>query len=135
METDMSENVLSNEKLREIFRGLQEEAGSLLQQKEKALEVIGAVNGRLEKDEMLRNAVEDIPGMSAFAESWLKGENPEASENSVSAVLASFMYYMKTDDAIHDQIPVIGYIDDLRVFAFARELAAEDLDRFAGRNS
>lgn len=127
----MSENVLSNEKLKELFSELCLEAKPMLQQKDKILEIIASVNSRLTEDEMLRNAVEDIPGMSAFAESFIREEYTGASEDSAAAVLAAFMYFMKKEDAIHDAIPVIGYIDDLRVFAFAHDAAAEDLAGFA----
>ena len=41
------------------------------------------------------------------------------------------MYLLKNDDAINDSTPVVGYLDDLRVFSIAREDAKKELAAYS----
>lgn len=124
--------VISNEDLYGLFNELKAEAKELLKDPDRAAELVESAEASIQQNRTLRDAAEGIPEMAAFAKSCVKGEYTAASENSVTAVLSAFLYFMERDDAIHDSIPVIGYVDDLSVFAFAKQAAKEDLAAFSG---
>ncbi len=119
--------VISNEDLYRLFLDLNEQAKSLLSEPEKAIEMLAKAEGALQDNAVLRDAEQGIPELLAFAKSCVHGEYKEAADSSVIAVLSAFLYFTERDDAIHDSIPVIGYLDDLTIFGFAREAAKEDL--------
>lgn len=123
-------DVIDTEKLNALFQEQVKEAEAMLASPEKVLAVIDEVDEKLRKDEVLRNAVEGICELSSFLRSAVTGEFTEASHASVAAVLGSFLYLNKTEDAIHDASPVIGYIDDLGIIATALDIARADFDRY-----
>ncbi len=127
----MSDTVISSEHLNELFSKLFETARLMLGDPQKVLEVLGEVKTALAENESVREAADGITEMLSFAESCAKEEYPYASQESQTAVLSAFLYFVNKDDAIRDLIPVIGYIDDLRVLSFAREIAKEDLEKYA----
>lgn len=124
-------SAISNDDLYRLFSELKAEAKTLLEDPARAEKVLDEGEARLQENRVLRDAAKDIPELAAFARNCISGKYTGASESSVTAVLSAFLYFSERDDAIHDSIPVIGYVDDLSVFAFARQAAAEDLKKYS----
>ena len=127
----MSDNVVGMNELNEQYRKLAEEAKNMLKDPDRVMEVVETVNVMLDHSAVLRNAAEDIPGLVSYVSDSFSGEYTWASEESLTAVLGALLYLIKIDDAIDDSSPVIGYIDDLRVFTIAKETAGKDLKAYA----
>ena len=123
-------SVISNDDLYRLFKELRAEAETLLKDPERAEKILDEGLARYRENKVLQDAAKDIPEMAAFAQNCIKGTYTGASESSVTAVLSAFLYFSERDDAIHDSIPVIGYVDDLSIFAFARQAADSDLKKY-----
>ena len=123
-------NIVGISDLNEQYELLKKEAENIAGDREKVSEIVGRVNSILDKHEVLREAAEDIGGLVSFVTDSVNGDYTWASEGSLAAVLGAFMYLIKSDDAINDNSPVIGYIDDLRVFSIAREDAKKELTAY-----
>ncbi len=123
-------SVVTNEQLSKMFQELSQKARPLSEDPERALAVIDQVEAELAGNEVLHNAVEGIPVMASFARDCVRKIYTEASEKSITAVFTAFLYLIEKEDAIKDSIPVIGYVDDLSIFAIAKEMAKEDLERY-----
>ena len=48
----------------------------------------------------------------------------------VALLLGSFIYFVKKDDLIHDNIPLLGAADDLAVLGLALKLSENELNEF-----
>lgn len=131
----MGDNIVSNHDLNELFLKLTEEAKGYIGDPEKVLEILAKAEGKLEGNKELRKAAGDIPGMADFLKDSVTGDYTGASEEALATVLGAFLYFIKEDDAINDTSPVIGFVDDLRVFTIAGEAAGNDLKRYAAQTA
>ena len=125
-------NIVGINDLNEQYAALKEEAKGIVGDPEKVSELLGKVNSMLDEQQILREASEDIGGLVSFVSDSVNGEYTWASEESLTAVIGAFLYLIKSDDAINDNSPVIGYLDDLRVFSIARKSIRKDLDAYTG---
>lgn len=128
-------NIVGMNDLNKQYAELKEEARGLVKDTEKVSEIVERVNAILDQNEVLREASEDISGLVSFVTDSLSGDYTWASEESLSSVIGAFLYLIKSDDAIDDNRPVIGYIDDLRIFSAARDSIKKDLDAYTGWNA
>ena len=128
---DMSDNVVGISDLNQQYALLKEEVKSIAGDPLKTEEDIAQVNKLLDENRVLREASEDIGGLVSFVSDSISGEFTRASAESLEAVIGAFMYLLKNDDAINDSTPVVGYLDDLRVFSIAREDAKKDLAAYS----
>ncbi len=128
-------NIIGINDLNEQYAELKEEAKNIVSDPEKVSEIVGNVNAILDANQVLREASEDIGGLVSFVTDSVSGEYTWASEESLASVIGAFLYLIKSNDAINDNSPVIGYLDDLRVFSIARESIKKDLDAYAGWSS
>jgi uncharacterized membrane protein YkvA (DUF1232 family) len=51
--------------------------------------------------------------------------------STIAATAAAILYFVNPLDIIPDFIPIIGYIDDLAVFAVALKFIGKDLDKYS----
>ena len=128
-------NIVGINDLNEQYAVLKEEAKGIVGDHEKVSEILGKVNAILDEHQILREASEDIGGLVSFVSDSISGEYTWASEESLTAVIGALMYLLKNDDAINDSTPIVGYLDDLRVFSIAREDAKKNLTAYNAWNS
>lgn len=94
---------------------------------EQAANEIYRLQGRVRVLEAVRDDLETLIRMCRAS---LEFKYIGASETALGLSLAAISYFVSTDDAIPDFIPVIGYQDDAAVIAFVAHQLKDDLLAF-----
>ncbi len=107
-------------KVKDTYRILFDKAQSILDNKEEVLGVIVKAEEKLKDipDEM--RDPEKMELMLQMAKAYLNKEYPITNEKALSAIMAAAIYLADDDGGIiSDDIPIIGFMDDLALIDLA----------------
>ena len=93
---------------------------ALLQQLEQKLLAVPSAGTALSK----------VPLMISMIRSYITKEYTEVSPKVIATLVAAIIYLLKGKDLIPDNIPVLGYADDIAVFAAAFMLDEPELTAY-----
>lgn len=79
----------------------------------------------------VRNAFMNVPVMAQMVKCYVTREYTEVSPKVIVSLVAVFLYLVKKNDIISDDIPVVGYADDLAVATVAMAINEPELTAFA----
>ncbi len=68
--------------------------------------------------------------MIDMVKGYITKQYDKVSPKVVALLLGSFIYFVKKDDLIHDNIPLLGAADDLAVLGLALKLSENELNEF-----
>lgn len=94
---------------------------ALLQQLEQKLLAVPSAGPALSK----------VPLMISMIRSYITKEYTEVSPKVIATLVAAIIYLLKGKDLIPDNIPVLGYADDIAIFAAAFMLDEPELNAYA----
>ena len=78
-----------------------------------------------------KGAAANVPLMIDMVTAYVTKEYTEVSPKVIGALVATFLYLLKSRDLIPDAIPVLGIADDLAVATFAMTLCEPELKAYA----
>jgi len=81
--------------------------------------------------EKVVKSFENIPLMAQMVKSYVTREYTEVSPKVVISLVSAFLYLVKKKDLIPDDIPIVGYADDVAVVAIAMAINEPELKAFA----
>lgn len=120
-----------NMNFEEGYKKYESKAHEYFNDKEKAEGLLNKAKQKAEKNEVpLKEIVEKLQLLFEVLQAWYKGTYKEMPKGSIIMIIASIIYFVSPIDLIPDFIPVIGYIDDAAVIAFAIKQVTADLDKF-----
>ena len=76
------------------------------------------------------DALSRIPLMISMVRSYITKEYTEISPKVIVSLVCAIIYLLKGKDVIPDNIPVVGYVDDLAVFAAAFMINEPELQAY-----
>lgn len=79
----------------------------------------------------LKTAFGNIPVMAAMVKSYVTKEYTDVSPKVVISLISAFIYLVKKNDLIPDNVPVIGMADDIAVAAIVMAINEPELKAFA----
>lgn len=71
-----------------------------------------------------------VPLMIAMVKAYVTKEYTDISPKVILTMVGSFLYFLKRKDFIPDNIPVLGQLDDIAVFAAALTANEKELSAF-----
>ena len=77
------------------------------------------------------DALSRVPLMISMIRSYITREYTAVSPKVIVTLIAAIIYLLKGKDLIPDDIPVVGYADDLAVFAAAFLIDEPELSAYA----
>ena len=97
------------------------------------------INGLLEQlqeklqalPDTVGNAFSNIPVMAQMVKSYVTREYTDVSPKVIVSLVGAFIYLVKKNDIIPDNIPIIGFADDLAVATVAMVINEPELKAFA----
>ena len=95
---------------------------SLLQQLQDKLQTVPGT---------VANAFGNVPLMAQMVKSYVTREYTEVSPKVVISLVSAFLYLVKKDDLIPDNVPILGMADDVAVAAIAMAINEPELKAFA----
>ncbi len=79
----------------------------------------------------ITNAFNNVPLMASMVKSYVTREYTEVSPKVIISLVSAFVYLVKQKDLIPDDIPVIGFADDLAVATVAMAINEPELKAYA----
>ncbi len=71
-----------------------------------------------------------IPTMISLVKSYVQKEYTDIPIGSVIAMVSALIYFVSPIDLIPDNIPVIGYVDDMAVITVCLKMVQSDIDEY-----
>ncbi len=122
----------SAEWARGIIDGGVNQAKSIIESPEQIDDLLVQLQDKLKGlPEKVVKSFENIPLMAEMVKSYVTREYTEVSPKVVISLVSAFLYLVKKKDLIPDDIPIVGYADDVAVVAIAMAINEPELKAFA----
>ncbi len=107
------------EKAKEALAGFTDQAEQLIKDPNKLEELLQQFEAKIKEIPVAGDALSRIPLMISMIRSYIKKEYTAVSPKVIVSLVAAVIYLVVGKDLIPDNVPVVGYADDLAVFAAA----------------
>ena len=95
------------------------EAQELLKDPSKIDALLRQLEEKLKDIPVAGSVLADIPQMVAMIKGYITGKYTNVSVKVIATLVAAFVYVVKKQDLINDEIPVLGQVDDVALVAAA----------------
>ena len=119
------------EKAKEAIAGLTGQAEELIKDPGKIEALLKQFEAKIKELPVAGEALSKVPLMISMIRSYITREYTSVSPKVIATLVAAIVYLLKGKDLIPDEIPVVGYADDLAVFAAAFLIDQPELDAYA----
>ncbi|MBQ8075887.1 MAG: DUF1232 domain-containing protein [Oscillospiraceae bacterium] len=119
------------EKAKEALAGFTAQAEELIKDPSKLEALLQQFEAKMKDVPMAGDALSKIPLMISMIRSYITKEYTEISPKVIVTLVCAIIYLLKGKDLIPDNIPVVGYVDDLAVFAAAFMIDDPELAAYA----
>ena len=118
------------EKAKEALAGLTGQAEDLIKDTGRLEALLQQLEQKLQEVPTVGTALSKVPLMISMIRSYITKEYTAVSPKVIITLVAAIIYLLKGKDLIPDNIPVLGYADDIAVFAAAFMLDEPELDAY-----
>lgn len=119
------------EKAKEAIAGLTGQAEELIKDPGKIEALLQQLEAKIKDIPVAGDALSKVPLMISMIRSYITKEYTSVSPKVIVTLVAAIIYLLRGKDLIPDQIPVVGYVDDLAVFAAAFMIDEPELSAYA----
>ena len=119
------------EKAKEAIAGLTGQAEELIKDPGKIEALLKQFEAKIKELPVAGEALSKVPLMISMIRSYIRKEYTVVSPKVIVSLVAAVIYLVVGKDLIPDEIPVVGYADDLAVFAAAFLIDQPELDAYA----
>ena len=119
------------EKAKEALAALTGQAEELIKDPGKIEALLQQFEAKIKELPVAGDALSRVPLMVSMIRSYITGEYTAVSPKVIISLVAAVIYLLKGKDLIPDNIPVVGYADDLAVFAAAFLLDEPELNAYS----
>ncbi|MBR2800762.1 MAG: DUF1232 domain-containing protein [Oscillospiraceae bacterium] len=107
------------EKAKEAIAGFAAQAEELVKNPAKLEELLRQLEEKIKEVPVAGDALSRVPLMISMIRSYITKEYTAISPKVIVSLVAAILYLLAGKDIIPDKVPVVGYVDDLAVFAAA----------------
>jgi len=119
------------EKAKEAISALTGQAEELIKDPGKIESLLQQLEAKIKELPVAGDALSKVPLMVSMIRSYITKEYTAVSPKVIITLVAAIIYLLKGKDLIPDSIPVVGYADDLAVFAAAFLIDEPELNAYA----
>ena len=119
------------EKAKEALAGFAGQAEDLIKNPGKLEELLQQFEEKMKEVPVAGEALSRVPLMISMIRSYITKEYTNVSPKVIVTLVAAIIYLLKGKDLIPDNIPVVGYADDLAVFATAFLIDEQELNAYS----
>ncbi|MBQ1492576.1 MAG: DUF1232 domain-containing protein [Blautia sp.] len=112
-----------------ILSNATEEAKALIQNPAKVKDVLAQAEQKVKELPGIGEAVADVPVMFSMVKSWITKEYA-VSPKVLATLVGAFLYLIKKQDLISDNIPVLGLADDIAILGLALSFISPDVKAY-----
>ena len=121
---------ISIDKAKSLLEGGISEAQELIKNPSKVDDLLVQLENMLKEVPAVGETLADLPLMIAMIKGYITKQYSEVSPKVIATMVAAILYLVKRKDIIPDNIPVVGYVDDLAVFAAAFMINEPELQAY-----
>ena len=121
---------ISIEKAKGVLESGLNEAKELLKDTGKVDELLKKAELKLKDVPVAGSVLADVPTMIAMVKGYITKSYTEVSVKVIATMVAAFIYVVKKQDLINDDIAVVGHLDDIAILAAAFMLCEPELKAF-----
>ena len=118
------------DKAKEALNGFTAQAEEIIKNPQKLEELLQQLEAKLKDVPKAGDALSRIPLMISMVRSYITKEYTDISPKVIVSLVCAIIYLLKGKDVIPDNIPVVGYVDDLAVFAAAFMINEPELQAY-----
>ena len=118
------------DKAKEALNGFTAQAEEIIKNPQKLEELLQQLEAKMKDVPKAGDALSRIPLMISMVRSYITKEYTEISPKVIVSLVCAIIYLLKGKDVIPDNIPVVGYVDDLAVFAAAFMINEPELQAY-----
>ena len=107
------------EKAKEAIAGFAAQAEELVKNPAKLEELLRQLEEKIKEVPVAGDALSRVPLMISMIRSYITKEYTAISPKVIVSLVAAILYLLAGKDITPDKVPVVGYADDLAVFAAA----------------
>ena len=107
------------------------EAQGLMKNTSKIDDLLIQVEDTLRTVPTIGGTLSQVPLMISMVKSYITKDYEVVSPKVIALLVSSFLYFVKKKDLIPDNIPIIGYADDIAVLMLALKLCEPELQAFS----
>ena len=119
------------EKIKEVIENGKGQAQDLLDHPEKVDELLIKMEEELKEVPIGGQVLANIPLMISMVKSYISKEYTDVSAKVIITMISAFLYVVKRKDLIRDNIPFIGFLDDIAVLGVALTFVDPELKAYA----
>jgi len=124
------EIILDNENISKEIEKNNAKAEALLKDKKKMERFLERLERKLSLIPVAGKYLSDVPVLISLVKAYVDKEYIDIPIGTIIAIVGALIYVLSPIDLIPDGIPVIGYIDDAAVLAFAYKLVHDDVTEY-----
>ncbi len=124
------EIILDNENISKEIEKNNAKAEDLLKDKKKMERFLERLERKLSLIPVAGKYLSDVPVLISLVKAYVDKEYIDIPIGTIIAIVGALIYVLSPIDLIPDAIPVIGYIDDAAVLAFAYKLVHDDVTEY-----
>ena len=119
------------EKAKEALAGFTEQAEQLIKDPSRLEALLQQFEEKIKELPVAGDALSRVPLMISMISSYITKEYTAVSPKVIVTLVCAIIYLLKGKDLIPDHLPVVGYADDLAVFAAAFLIDEPELNAYS----
>ena len=121
---------ISDKEIKKAFASFSERAEQIIKDPDKLGQLIKDIEKKLSSLPQIGESLSVIPTFVSMIRSYLNKEYTTIPSKSLIAIVIALIYFLAPIDLIPDFIPLVGYLDDATVLAFALKQVKDDVDAY-----
>lgn len=123
-------DTINLDKAQEIVNQGLDKAKEVLKSDKEVNELITKVQAKIDSVPVLKDAMNDAKDVFSLMKSYVNKEYTDVSPKVIGSMASAFLYLITKKDVIPDNVPLLGILDDLAVFAVALKLIEPELKAY-----
>lgn len=120
----------TDEQLSEQISKNSEVAENLLNDEDRMERFLERLEDKLQQVPIVGKKLSNIPVLVSLVRSYVQKDYRDIPIGSIIAIVSALIYFVSPIDLLPDGIPVIGYVDDVAVFAFVWKMVESDVEEY-----
>ncbi len=105
-------------------------AENLLKDEDRMERFLERLENKLKRIPKVGKKLSNVPILVSLVRSYVRRDYQDIPIGSIIAIVSALIYFVSPIDLIPDNIPVIGYIDDVAVLAFVWTMVEGDVEEY-----
>ncbi len=123
-------SIIDIEKAKDVLGSFTAQAQDMLKDGSKVEAALQALEAKMKEIPTVGEGLSRLPLMISMIRGYITKEYTEVSPKVIASLLCAVLYLLKGKDLIKDDIPVVGYLDDVAVVGASFMLCEQEMGAY-----